>query len=204
MLCTRMTELLDWLGALPAPLLYLAIAAAAFAENIFPPLPADTAIAVGAFVAARGDASAIGAWGATMVGNLGGALLMYLLGRRLGAPWLARKLPMLGGPDAADRVRRQYARHGLWALSVSRFIPAVRAVVPPLAGALGVGLGRAMVAMSLASALWYGVITWFAFTIGANVDALLAAVAQSQRLFAGVAVGIVAVALAVWWVRRRR
>lgn len=199
-----MTELLDWLGALPAPLLYLAIAVAAFAENVFPPLPADTAIALGAFVAARGDASAPGAWGATMVGNLGGALLMYLLGRRLGAPWLARKLPILGGPEAAERVQQQYARHGLWALIVSRFIPAVRAVVPPLAGALGVGLGRAMIAMSLASALWYGLITWFAFTIGANVDALLAAVAQSQRLLAGVAVGIAAVALVIWWVRRRR
>lgn len=199
-----MTELLDWLGALPAPLLYLAIAVAAFAENVFPPLPADTAIALGAFVAARGEASAFGAWGATMVGNLGGALLMYLLGRRLGAPWLARKLPILGGPYAADRVQRQYARHGLWALSVSRFIPAVRAVVPPLAGALRVGLGRAMVAMSLASALWYGLITWFAFTLGSNVEALLAAVTQSQRLLAGVAIGIATIALVVWWVRRRR
>lgn len=199
-----MTELLDWLGALPAPLLYLAIAVAAFAENVFPPLPADTAIALGAFVAARGEASVIGAWAATMVGNLGGALLMYVLGRRLGAPWLTRKLPMLGGPDAAERVRQQYARHGLWALSVSRFIPAVRAVVPPLAGALGIGVGRAMVAMSLASALWYGLITWFAFTIGANVDALLATVAHSQRLLAVVAIGIVATALVVWWMRQRR
>jgi membrane protein DedA with SNARE-associated domain len=199
-----MTELLEWLGALPAPLLYLAIAAAAFAENVFPPLPADTAIAVGAFVAARGDASAVGAWAATMIGNLGGALLMYLLGRRLGAPGLARRLPLLGGPEAAERVRRQYARHGLWALSVSRFIPAVRAVVPPLAGALGVGLGRAMLAMSLASALWYGLITWFAFTLGENVEALMAAVSQSQRWLAGVALAIVAAALLIWWVRRGR
>jgi len=199
-----MTELLDWLGALPAPMLYLAIAAAAFAENVFPPLPADTAIALGAFVAARGDASALGAWGATMIGNLGGALLMYVLGQRLGAPWLARKLPMLGGPAAAERVRRQYARHGLWALSVSRFIPAVRAVVPPLAGALGVGLARAMLAMSLASALWYGLITWFAFTLGENVEALMAAVSRSQRVLAGVAVVIMVTALLVWWKRRRR
>jgi membrane protein DedA with SNARE-associated domain len=198
-----MTALLEWLGTLPASLLYLAIAAAAFAENVFPPLPADTAIALGAFVAARGDASAVGAWGATMIGNLGGALLMYQLGQRLGAPWLARKLPALGGPEAAERVRRHYARHGLWALSVSRFIPAVRAVVPPLAGALGVGLGRAMVAMSLASALWYGVITWLAFTLGENVEALLAAVGQSQRLLTSAAVAIAGMALLIWWKRRR-
>lgn len=200
-----MTDLLQWLGTLPPPLLYLVIAAAAFAENVFPPLPADTAIALGAFVAARGDASAVGAWSATMLGNLGGALLMYGLGRRLGAPWLARRLPALGGEEGAARVKEGYARHGVWALAVSRFIPAVRAVVPPLAGALGVGLGRALIAMSLASALWYGLITWFAFTLGQNAEALLAVIGRSQRLLAVVAVGIVALAVTlIWWRRRGR
>jgi 3-polyprenyl-4-hydroxybenzoate decarboxylase len=33
-------DLLNWLGSLPEPLLYGAILLAAFAENIFPPLPA--------------------------------------------------------------------------------------------------------------------------------------------------------------------
>ena len=200
-----MTELLDWLGALPAPLLYLAIAAAAFAENIFPPLPADTAIALGAFVAARGEASAVGTWAATMVGNLGGALVMYLLGRRLGAPWLARRLPSLGGEAAAAQVRQHYARHGVWALAVSRFLPAVRAIVPPLAGALGIGLGRALIAMSLASALWYGLVTWFAFTLGQNVERLLATIGTSQRWLGGAAaVLLLTAALFVWWRRRSR
>jgi membrane protein DedA with SNARE-associated domain len=199
-----MTELLDWLGALPAPLLYLVIAVAAFAENIFPPPPADTAIALGAFVAARGEGSAIGAWAATMIGNLGGALLMFVLGRRLGAQWLQRKLPILGGPEGAARVEAQYKKHGVWALAVSRFIPAIRAAVPPLAGALRVGLVRAMIAMSLASAVWYGLVTWLAFSLGANAEALLEAVGSSQRVAASVAVAIAVVALVVWRVRKRR
>ena len=199
-----MIELLDWLGALPAALLYLVIAVAAFAENVFPPLPADTAIALGAFVAARGDGSAVGAWAATMVGNLGGALLMFVLGRRLGAGWLQRKLPILGGREGAARVEAAYRKYGIWALAVSRFIPAVRAVVPPLAGALQVGIMRAMIAMSLASAVWYGLVTWLAFSLGSNAEALLAAVGNSQRVAAGVAVAIVVVALVAWRVRKRR
>lgn len=199
-----MTGLLDWLGALPAAWLYLVIAVAAFAENVFPPLPADTAIALGAFVAARGEGSAVGAWAATMVGNLGGALLMFVLGRRLGAGWLQRKLPILGGPEGAARVEIAYRKHGLWALVVSRFIPAVRAVVPPLAGALRLGLVRAMIAMSLASAVWYALVTWLAFSLGANAEALLAAVGSSQRVAAGVAMAIVVVAFVVWRRRRRR
>ncbi len=197
-----MSDFLNWLSALPAPLLYLVIAAAAFAENIFPPLPADTAIALGAFVAARGEGTAFGVWAATMVGNLGGALLMFVLGRRLGATWLQSKLPILGGPEGAVRVEEAYRKHGLWALSVSRFIPAVRAVVPPLAGALQVGVLRAMVAMSLASAVWYALVTWLAFSLGSNADALIAAVGRSQSIAAGVAVAIVVVALIVWRARQ--
>lgn len=200
---TDLIGLLDWLGSLPSFWLYAVIAAAAFAENLFPPLPADTAVALGAFVAARGDSSAFGAWGATMLGNLGGAVLMYLLGRRLGAPWLARRLPALGGEAAAARVRAQYARHGVWALAVSRFIPAVRAVVPPLAGALGISLGRALVAMSLASALWYGLVTWLAFTLGANAEVLLETIGRSQRTLGLVALAIALVAGAIFWQRRR-
>ena len=68
-----MTDVLSWLSTLPEPLLYGALVLAAFAENIFPPLPADTVIALGAFVAARGSGTALGVWTATMLGNLGTA-----------------------------------------------------------------------------------------------------------------------------------
>ncbi|MDQ6613053.1 MAG: hypothetical protein M3Y64_11505, partial [Gemmatimonadota bacterium] len=90
-----MLELLEWLGSLPVALLYVVISVAAFAENVFPPLPADTAIALGAFAAARGPGSAIGVWTATMLGNVGGAMLMYFLGVRYGLPWLAKRFPSL-------------------------------------------------------------------------------------------------------------
>jgi membrane protein DedA with SNARE-associated domain len=194
--------MLEWLEALPAPLLYLITALAAFAENVFPPVPADTVIALSAYIAGRGVTSPIGAWLATMLGNLSGALTMYLLGRRFGAPWIARRLPALGGPAAEERVRRQYERHGVWALAVSRFIPAVRALVPPLAGALGIGLGRAMLAMSAASALWYGLISWLAVTAADNTEALLATIANSQRVAAVGAVSVLIGALLLWrWKR---
>ena len=63
-----MNDLLTWLASLPEPLLYGALVAAAFAENVFPPLPADTVIALGAFVAARGNGTALGVWGSVPCG----------------------------------------------------------------------------------------------------------------------------------------
>lgn len=200
-----MTELLAWLSALPAPLLYGAIALAAFAENIFPPLPADTVIALGAFVAARGAGTALGAWTATMVGNITGAMCMFAVGRRYGLPWLGRRFPRLFPPDAADRVAERFATQGVLAIVVSRFLPAVRAVVPPCAGALGVGAWRALIAMTLASGAWYGFVCVLAYRAGANADVLLARIAGQQRTLAIAALILVAIgALVYWWRHRAR
>ena len=198
-----MNDLLAWLASLPDPLLYGAIALAAFAENVFPPLPADTVIALGAFVAARGNGTALGVWLATMVGNVGGAMLMYGLGHRYGLPWLMRRFPSIVSPSAADRFAERFKTQGMLAVVVSRFLPAVRALVPPMAGALGIGAVRAALAMTLASGAWYGGICVLAFRAGANADTLLARVAAQQRtLGLAAAIFVALAAFIIWWRRR--
>ena len=194
-------QLLDWFAGLPPLALYLALAVTAAAENVFPPLPADTVVAFGSFIAARGSASAVGTFLATYAGNLAGAMLMYWVGRRYGAERVLRRLGGAGAGEA--RLQALYGRYGLGALVVSRFLPGVRAIVPPFAGALRLGAVRAALAMGVASAIWYGAITYFAYTAGANFEALQARVAAGQRWLGGGAAAIVAVAALVWWLRRR-
>ena len=198
-----MHDLLNWLGTLPEPLLYGAILLAAFAENIFPPLPADTVIALGAFVAARGNGSALGAWSATMIGNIGGAMLMFTLGRRHGMPWLAKRMPSVFAGNASEQFIERFNRQGIVAVVMSRFLPGGRAVVPPLAGALGVGALRAALAMGLASGAWYGLVCVVAFRAGADADALLARIGNQQRTVGLIAVAIAVLTVAVFLVRRR-
>lgn len=198
-----MNDLLAWLTSLPDPLLYGAIFLAAFAENVFPPLPADTVIALGAFVAARGNGTELGVWAATMVGNVGGAMLMYGLGHRYGLPWLMARFPSIVSPTAADRFAERFKTQGMAAVVVSRFLPAVRALVPPMAGALGIGAVRAAVCMTLASGVWYGLVCILAFRAGANADILLARIAEQQRTIGLAAVAVVVLAIAVVWWRRR-
>jgi membrane protein DedA with SNARE-associated domain len=198
-----MNDLLAWLTSLPDPLLYGAILVAAFAENVFPPLPADTVIALGAFVAARGNGTELGVWAATMVGNVGGAMLMYGLGHRYGLPWLMKRFPGIVSPTAADRFAERFKTQGMAAVVVSRFLPAVRALVPPMAGALGIGATRAAVAMTLASGVWYGLVCILAFRAGANADVLLARIAEQQRVIGLAAVTLVLLAISVVWWRRR-
>ena len=186
-----MHDLLEWIASLPPVLLYGVILVAAFVENVFPPLPADTVIAVGAFAAAGGHGSALGAWSATMIGNIGGAMLMFAVGRRFGMPWLQRRFPSLVPADATHRFVERVHRYGIGAVVLSRFLPGVRATVPPVAGAIGIGAIQAALAMTLASGVWYGVVCWLAFRAGANAEVFLARVAAQQRVIVVAAVAVV-------------
>ncbi|HEX6533833.1 MAG TPA: VTT domain-containing protein [Gemmatimonadaceae bacterium] len=199
-----MDAVLERLAALPTVALYLALAATAAVENFFPPFPADTVVAFGSFLAARGSGSMLGAFLATWIGNLTGAMGVYALGRRYGAGWVQRRLGRFGGEAAADRLRRMHARYGLAALFVSRFIPGARALVPPFAGALRMRPLPVGIVIATASGLWYGLVTVLAYRAGADWHALLATLGRASRVVALVAVGAAVLLGGGWLIYRAR
>lgn len=199
-----MDGILAWFTSLPPLALYLALAATAALENIFPPLPADTIVAFGSFLAARGDATPVAAFLATWIGNIAGAMAMYAAGRRLGAEGLRSRFGWLRGEKGDARLRRFYDRNGMLGLFISRFLPGVRALVPPFAGALKIPPLRAAAVMGIASGIWYAAISVFAYRVGSNWEDLQAKVGAFSRTAAIVAVALAVIALAVWLVRSRR
>lgn len=197
--------LLDWLTALPPATLLLAMGLLAAAENVFPPIPADVLIALGAFLAARSDGSPWPAFLVVLGGNVVGAMLMYYLGRRFGADWTERKFHLRHKETADVALSRWYARYGLASLFLGRFIPGVRAIVAPFAGALRSPVTGTTAAILGASAIWYGLVTIVAFRAGSNWDELMRSVGRLSQTSGLVAVTLVALGLAlVWWRRRRR
>jgi membrane protein DedA with SNARE-associated domain len=156
-------------------------------ENVFPPIPADSIVALGSWLAARGEGSVMGAFLATWIGNVGGAAAMYYVGRQHGAGWMHRRFPALGSDRNEKRLEAMYGRYGILALVVSRLIPGVRALVPPFAGALKVPPFTALSAMAIASAVWYGIISYVAFNADAEFSQLVRVVKES-----GIVVAIVA------------
>lgn len=199
-----MQDVLAWLSGLPPAALYAALALVSAAENIFPPLPADTVVAFGAFLAARGQATLVGAFLATWLGNVAGALLVYMLGRRYGAQYAHRWMSRFGGVANEARLQSMYARRGILALFLSRFIPGLRALVPPFAGALRVPPLRATLAIAVASAIWYGVVTVIAYRVGSDWATLQARLREAGATAALIAGALVILAVAWYLIRRRR
>jgi membrane protein DedA with SNARE-associated domain len=199
--------LLEWLTSLPVAGLYASLALVAAIENVFPPFPADTVVAFGAFLAARGHGTALGAFVATWLGNIAGAMLMYALGRRFGADWLHRRFHSKREQGSEGRLERMYGKYGLAALFVSRFLPGARAIVPPFAGALRLPPLRTALVMGAASGIWYALVTYVAFGLGANWEDVASRIQQWQRYIGVSATVVVAVAGAIigvlLWRRRR-
>lgn len=198
-----MSSLLDWLGALPPSALVGAMALLAATENIFPPIPADVLVAFGGFLAARGGGSPWPAFLCVWIGNVVGAVVMYLLGSRFGSGFISRKFRLQKGGDAASQIMTWYEKYGAAALFVSRFVPGVRAVVPPVAGSLRIPLGGVVLAIAVASGIWYGLITWLAFHAGTNWDALSHTVGRVGGWMAVGAAVVLTVAIAFTWHRSR-
>jgi membrane protein DedA with SNARE-associated domain len=90
------------------------------------------------------------------------------------------------------------------ALFLSRFIPGIRALVPPFAGALRLPLLRSMIVMGIASGIWYGIISFLAFRVGSNWADLQTAISRYGKVSASIALAVVLVAVAIWLMNRRR
>ena len=200
----NLQSLFDWLVSLPPSTLLPALALLAAAENVFPPIPADVLIALGAFIAARADSSPVPAFLVVLGGNVIGAMGMYAIGRRFGAGWTEERFHLRHKSSADATLSAWYARYGLFALFLGRFIPGVRAVVTPFAGALHAPLLGTTLAITAASGIWYGIVTWVAFRAGDNWEGLVRSVSRMGKATAIAAIVLVAVVAATWFLRRRR
>lgn len=199
----NLQSLMDWLLALPPAMLLPAMTLLAAAENIFPPIPADVLIAFGAFIAARNDASPLPAFFCVLGGNVAGAMMMYAVGRRYGAAWTEERFHLKHKEGAESSLSSWYARYGLFSLLIGRFIPGVRALVAPFAGALRASAIGTMAAVTVASGTWYGVVTWAAFRAGSNWEDLVAVVGRMGR-WAAIGAVVLAAGIGLAWYRRRR
>ena len=200
-------RLLEILLGLPPLSVYGVIAALAATENVFPPVPADAAVALGAFLSTGGAVSAAWVFTVTWCANVSGAIAVYVAARTIGRPFFRGPLGRrLVRPKALERIEHLYRRHGTWGIFVSRFIPGVRAVVPPFAGVAGLTWPRAVIPVVVASGIWYGALTFLAATVVREVDQIAKLLSELNRtgliILAVLVVGLAA-GLILGWRRRQ-
>jgi membrane protein DedA with SNARE-associated domain len=195
-------RLLDALASLPLVPTYLVLMVLSALENVFPPVPADTAVALGAFLARRGEVSVVPLAVLCWLANTASAAGTYAFARSHGRGffregWGRKLMP----PRVLAELERAYARWGTAGIFASRFLPGVRAAVTPFAGVAGLSAARALVPAALASLIWYVFLALVGYQVADNWETVKKLVSDTNRVLGVLA--LVALALAAFWLWRR-
>jgi membrane protein DedA with SNARE-associated domain len=190
-------QLLEQYSVVILPLLVVA-------EQIGVPLPAVPALLAVGTLRAQGRVSLLLVIGAIAVVALPIDLLWHELGRRRGARVLSGLCRLTLEPDVCvRRTQGLFARHGVRALLVAKFLPGLTTVMPPLAGIFGVPRLQFALYDLAGVVLWAGLWTGIGYVFSATIEVVALRVAALGRL-AGVLVvaAIVAYVLAKYLRRR--
>ncbi len=139
-------------------------------ESVFPPIPSEVILPLAGVNAASEHHSLAGMFLWSLAGSVVGALILYALGRALGAERLRRlvvRLPLVSVDDF-DASVRWMDRYGSAGVFFGRMVPGVRSLVSIPAGIYRMPLPRFMLLTTAGSALWNALFVGLGYALGEN------------------------------------
>ncbi len=149
----------DWITGFVVRSGYVGVLLLMLAENVVPPIPSELIMPLAGFTAARGQLNLVLVILAGTAGSLLGAVLWYVVGKRLGLERLKHLAARHGrwvtlSPDDVDRADDWFRRHGARTVFFGRLIPTVRTLISVPAGIAGMPLPGFLAWSALGTVLW--------------------------------------------------
>jgi membrane-associated protein len=198
------SRLLDAVARLGGGLLCLAVLGVSFGESAVLldfVVPGEVGMVVAGAAASRND---ISPWVLVVFGSAGAVLgdsFSYVIGRRWGMTlvrrwrWLRRRLE-----PRFERAHGYFERHGGRAVFVARWVGALRALVPLVAGTSEMPFRRFLPWDAVAAVLWVTTMVWLGALLGDDIARVVDRVGTGISL---VVVGLIAIVVLIRSRRRR-
>jgi membrane protein DedA with SNARE-associated domain len=138
----------------------------AWLEYVFPPVPGDSTILFGFFLAAASGRTLLPVAAAAIGGSVLGSLTACALGRRLGGSYFF--LRSAWAKEELARLERWFSRLGPGLLIVNRFIPGLRGLFLYAAGIGRVGVVPVAVYSTISNVLWVALLGFCATRVGTS------------------------------------
>jgi membrane-associated protein len=192
-----LSNVLDWLQALPGPGLLAGTGLLLMAEGIVGfVIPGNAALLIAA--AAVGSVTDfLVLWAVAVTFSVAGNVVGFEIGRRVGPALRDTRLIRKHGTERWDRATGLLRNHGSGAVFVGRVIPFVRDVVPAVAGTAGVPYRMFLVSVSAGAAVATALPILFVVAVARSM--------RSTGSVAGAIVGgiLVVLIVALKWHKRR-
>lgn len=193
-------QFLDFLDDQPPELICFFLFLGAFLENLIPPIPGDTLIVFGAYLAGIGIVRLVPAYLAMWLGSTLGCLLVYAVAYWKGRAFFLGFRSRIFSERNLDRVEAGFSRYGDRIVIFNRFLPTVRAFVGIVAGISRIHPVRMFVYVVVSTLLWNSLLVYFGLKVGENWGL----VADALRTYNRVILVLMAAGGIGYWLWRRK
>jgi membrane protein DedA with SNARE-associated domain len=152
---------------------YIFLLVSAFLENIFPPMPGDTFVVLGAFLVGRGQLHFLPAYLAATCGSVVGFMLLFFIGRKWGRKLFIGRNGKIFSEAHLAQVEKMIDRYGYWVIGFNRFLSGFRSIVSFGAGIGGMHSVHVFLLALLSCFLWNGLIMGMGIWVGENWTMIL-------------------------------
>jgi membrane protein DedA with SNARE-associated domain len=178
---------------------YLMLTASAFAENVLPPIPGDTVVVLGAYLVSIGELDFWGVYISTVIGSVGGFIMMYYIGRRFGRSFIFKKSrAKIFKPQYIKKVELWFSKWGYGVIFANRFLSGTRSVVSLFSGMFHLNAFLVVILSMLSAAIWNGLLISAGMLLGQNWEVISKIIGEYNRVLI-----ILTAALAAFLIYRR-
>jgi membrane-associated protein len=198
-----LTDFLNWLGQLPAPLLVGATGALVFLEctiGLGFLAPGESGLLIASAAVVTDVPKGIMLWLVVTVAAGIGDSIGYAIGRKFGPSLRETKLIQKYGTTGWDKATGILRKRGAWAVFFARFLPVVRTLTPAAAGTSQLPYRKFLPAVVAGAACWSAL----HITLGALLGDAAKRIESAIGVGGGIVVGGLALALVVTILIRKR
>ena len=175
---------------------YLAVLLLLWACGLGLPLSEDLIVLAGGTLVAKANLSLPLMMVTAYVGKLGGDLMIFRIGRKLGPKTFTHpRFRRILTPERVAWAQQHFVRHGILTVFMARFLPGLRAPSYLVAGACGFSSKKFLLADGIAAGLSAPLLTYLGYRFGMTV------LERIHGTLRWVVLGVVAAAVVTWGIR---
>lgn len=193
---------LAYLNTAPPGWIYFSLFFVAFLENVTPPIPGDTIIVFGAYLA---GINVINIWSAYLwmwAGSAGGCLAVYAVAYWKGREYFLRLESRFFDESKLEVAEAFFQRHGMKIVVFNRFVPTFRSLVGLVAGISRLPPLQMTIYVLVSTFLWNSILVYFGLKVGENWQLVTTMLQVYNKAVMSFVIGVV-VLYTVWRIYRR-
>ncbi len=167
-----LTDLVDWMSALPVFWAYGLILAVAYFENVIPPIPGDMIVVFGGYMVGIGQLNIVVVILLATVGGVLGFMTMFAVGHRIGHMVYSPKRTRWLSEARIIRVRGLLDRWGFSLVAANRFLSGLRSVISLTVGMVHMNVLRTALYSTISALVWTSILAIAGFFVGENWEAV--------------------------------